>query len=169
MKTCSTALRTSDWCEGSPSNRTSRISTQPRQQRSCFGTSLWMSLSGCLWMSLRSLERPENSCAATLPVHSERASEDLQRRMGETPQYRCAKHVASYPRRLEAVIVAKGASTKYWVKGLNTFVNVIFEMYIFYKYANISKNVFLLCRYGVLHVDLWGTRIFNAFLNKAVR
>jgi NAD(P)H-hydrate repair Nnr-like enzyme with NAD(P)H-hydrate dehydratase domain len=29
------------------------------------------------------------------------------------PKYRCAKLVASYSRRLEAVIVAKGASTKY--------------------------------------------------------
>ena len=29
------------------------------------------------------------------------------------PKYRCAKLVASYPRRPEAVIVVKGASTKY--------------------------------------------------------
>jgi hypothetical protein len=29
------------------------------------------------------------------------------------PKYRCAKLVASYPRRFEAVIAAKGASTKY--------------------------------------------------------
>jgi hypothetical protein len=29
------------------------------------------------------------------------------------PKYRCAKLVASHPRRLEAVIVAKGVSTKY--------------------------------------------------------
>ena len=29
------------------------------------------------------------------------------------PKYRCAKLVASYPRRLKAVITAKGASTKY--------------------------------------------------------
>ena len=29
------------------------------------------------------------------------------------PKYRCAKLVASYPRRLEEVIAAKGASTKY--------------------------------------------------------
>ena len=28
-------------------------------------------------------------------------------------KYRCARLVASYPRRLEAVIAAKGASTKY--------------------------------------------------------
>ena len=29
------------------------------------------------------------------------------------PKYRCAKLVASYPRKLEAVTTAKGASTKY--------------------------------------------------------
>uniref|UniRef100_A0AAZ3QDF4 Tc1-like transposase DDE domain-containing protein n=1 Tax=Oncorhynchus tshawytscha TaxID=74940 RepID=A0AAZ3QDF4_ONCTS len=29
------------------------------------------------------------------------------------PKYRCAKLVASYPRRLKVVIAAKGASTKY--------------------------------------------------------
>ena len=46
MKTCSRAVRTLDWGEGSPSNRTPTLSTQPRQHRSDFGTSLWMSLSG---------------------------------------------------------------------------------------------------------------------------
>ena len=33
-----------------------------------------------------SLERPENSCAATLPIQPDRAWEDLQRRMGEALQ-----------------------------------------------------------------------------------
>ena len=33
------------WVEGSPSNRTTTLSTQPRQCRSGFGTSLWMSMS----------------------------------------------------------------------------------------------------------------------------
>jgi hypothetical protein len=32
-----------------------------------------------------SLERHENSCAATLSLQPDRAQEDLQRRMGETP------------------------------------------------------------------------------------
>jgi transposase len=32
---------------------------------------------------------------------------------GKLPKYRCAKPIASYPRRLKAVITAKGASTKY--------------------------------------------------------
>ena len=54
------------------------------------------------------------------------------------PKYRCSKIIASYPRRLKAVIAAKGASTKYWVKGLNTYVNVIFQMFYF-----IFINVFL--------------------------
>ena len=39
MKTCSRALRTSDWGDGLPFNRTMTLSTQPRQ-RSGFGTSL---------------------------------------------------------------------------------------------------------------------------------
>jgi hypothetical protein len=33
-------LRTSDWGKGSPSNRTTTLSTKPRQSRSGFGTSL---------------------------------------------------------------------------------------------------------------------------------
>jgi hypothetical protein len=34
-------------------------------------------------------------------------------RTGRNSKYSCAKLFASYPRRLEAVITAKGASTKY--------------------------------------------------------
>ena len=44
--------------------------------------------------------------------------ERICREEGEKlPKYRCAKLVASYPRTLEVVITAKGASTKYWIKG----------------------------------------------------
>ena len=54
-------------------------------------------------------------------------------------KYRCAKRVASYPRTLEAVIAAKGASTKYWVKDLNIYVNVIFPfLYTFVKKNNLK-------------------------------
>jgi hypothetical protein len=45
------------------------------------------------------------------------------------PKCRCARLVVSYPRRLKAVIAAKGDSTKHWVKGLNTYVNVIFQFF----------------------------------------
>jgi hypothetical protein len=40
MKPCSRALRTSDWGVDSASSRTTTLSTQPRQLRSGFGTSL---------------------------------------------------------------------------------------------------------------------------------
>jgi hypothetical protein len=70
------------------------------------------------------------------------------------PKYRCAKLVALYPRSLNAIIPDKVASTKYWVKGLKTYVNVIFQFRIFYKLAQISKKRFLLCHYVVLRVNL---------------
>jgi hypothetical protein len=53
------------------------------------------------------------------------------------PKNKCAKLVASYPRRLEAAIAAKGASTKYRVKGLNTYVNVIFKLFIFLCFTTL--------------------------------
>jgi hypothetical protein len=57
-----------------------------------------------------SLERPVNSCAASnLAVLERICREEWE----ELPKYRCTKLVVSYPIRLEAVIAAKGASTKY--------------------------------------------------------
>jgi len=47
------------------------------------------------------------------------------------PKRRCAKLVASYSKRLEAVIAAKGASTKYWAKAVNIYVHVTFYYYFF--------------------------------------
>ena len=142
METCSRALRPSDWGKGPPSNRKTTLSTRPRQHRSGF-----MDKSQCPWVAqpepglesdLTSLERPENSYGATHPSNAYRAWEDLQRRMGETPQTQVCP---AYPRGLKAVIAAKCASTKDWVKGLNTYVNVTFQflfwihlqIYIFFK------------------------------------
>ena len=42
------------------------------------------------------------------------------------PKSRCEKLVASFPRRLMAVLAQKGASTQYWAKGLNTYDHVMF-------------------------------------------
>ena len=47
------------------------------------------------------------------------------------PKDGCAKLVASYSKRLEAVIAAKGASTKYWAKAMNTYVHVISLFFLF--------------------------------------
>jgi hypothetical protein len=46
--------------------------------------------------------------------------------MGETPQIQVSQaFVASYQRRLQAVIAAKVASTKYGLRGVNTYINEI--------------------------------------------
>jgi hypothetical protein len=51
LKTYSRALRASDWGEGSPSNRTATLSTQPRQRKSGFGNVLeWPSQSPGLYL-----------------------------------------------------------------------------------------------------------------------
>jgi hypothetical protein len=71
------------------------------------------------------------------------------------PKYRYAKLVVSYPRRPKALIAAKGASTKYYVKSLNTYVCDI------YVFSTISKNLFLIRHYGVLCVE--GKKRFNQF------
>ena len=52
-------------------------------------------------------------------------------------------------------------------KGLNSYVNKVFLFFICNKFANISKNLFSLCRYGVLCVDWWGF-VFN-FIHFIVR
>ncbi len=50
-----------------------------------------------------------------------------------------------------AVLNQKGASTKYWTKGLNTKDHVIFQFIFFDKSAKISTILFF-CQYGVLCV-----------------
>ena len=62
---------------------------------------------------LKHLERPENSCAATLPSNLTELDRIFREEWEKLNKYRCAKLVASYARRLEAVIAVKCASTKY--------------------------------------------------------
>ena len=156
MKTCSRELRTSDWGEGFPSNRTMTLSTQPRQRRNGFGTSLWLSQSPDLnqiehlWRDLKIAVNRRS------PSHLTELESICRIEWEKLPKYRCAELVVSYPRRLEALIAAKGASTKYWLKSLNTYVNFLFHFNIFNKFSKNSENLFLLCRYGVLCEDWLG-------------
>ena len=103
VKTCSRALRTSDWGEGSPSNRTTTLSTQPRQCRSGFRTSLlsvleWPSQSldvnpiKQLWRDLNIAEQQRSTSNLT---ELERICREEWEKL---PKYRCAKLVESYLR-----------------------------------------------------------------------
>jgi hypothetical protein len=47
-----------------------------------------------------SLERPENSSAVTLPIHLTELERICREEWEKLPKYRCAKLIASYPRRL---------------------------------------------------------------------
>ena len=60
-----------------------------------------------LW---RDLKIDVQQCSSSNQTEVERICREEWEKL---PKYRCAKLVASYPRRLKAVITAKGASTKY--------------------------------------------------------
>jgi hypothetical protein len=106
---CSRILRTSDWGEGSPSNRKMTLSIQPRQCRSGFlewpSQSPDLNLIKHLW---RDLKIAVQQCSPSNLIQLERIGREEWEKL---PEYRCAELLASYPRRLDAVI-AKGASTK---------------------------------------------------------
>ena len=155
MKTCSRALRTTDWGR----RFTFQQDNAPKHTDKTTQEWLWdKSLNVLEWHrqspdldQIKHLWRPVNSCAATLPIKPERAWEDLQRRMGEFPKYRCAKLVASHPRRFKAVIAAKGASTKGLSKGSEYLCKCDISGFFFlYICKKNPENLFLLCHYVVL-------------------
>ena len=143
MNTCSRVIRTSDWGESSPYNRT----TVPKHTAKT--TQEWLRdkslnvLEGSsqipgLWRVLKIAVQQRSLSNLT---ELERVCREEWEKL---PKYRCAKLVASYTRTLDVVNVAKGASTKYRVKDLNTYVNVIFPCFL---------KQFLFRHYWVFGVD----------------
>ncbi|CDQ60660.1 unnamed protein product [Oncorhynchus mykiss] len=80
-------LKTSDWGKGSPSNRTTTLSTQSRQRRSGFGTTRTSTQSN---ISIAVQRRSQSNL-----TELERICKEEWEKL---PKYRCAKLVASYPR-----------------------------------------------------------------------
>lgn len=71
------------------------------------------------------------------------------------PKFSWAKPIET-----ESCNCCQGASTKYRIKGLNTYINerlqfLIFFIFDFYEIAKMSKNMFSLCNYGLMSVDRW--------------
>ena len=100
-----------------------------------------------------SLERPENSCAATLPIQPDRAWEDLQRIMGETHQIQVCQACSVTSKKTRGCNRCQRCFNKVMSKGSKYLCKCNIFFNIFYTFANISKNLFLLCHYGVLCVD----------------
>ena len=103
----------------------------------------WAWVTGSLLWARQSSEIPNT---ATGPQEVKKICRE---EWGKLPKYRCARLAASYPRRLKAVITAKGVSTKYWVKGLNTYVNAIFQLK-FLEISNKKQHVFALSLWGIV-------------------
>ena len=140
MKTCSRALRTSDWGKGSPSNKITQEWLQDK--------------------SLYVLERPSLSPDLNLiehwrylkiavQQHSPSNLTELERLCREEweklPKYRCAKLVGcNRCQRFFNKVLSK--VSEYLCKGFIRFFS-------FDKLANISKKLVFLCHYGELYVN----------------
>ena len=62
---------------------------------------------------LNDLESPSQSSDLSSSSNLTEFERIYREEWEKLPKYRCPKLVASYPRRLEAIIAVKGASTKY--------------------------------------------------------
>ena len=75
--------------------------------------------------------RSEHSSAATLPIQPDRAWEDLQRRMGETPQIQLVQVFSIKAKMPRGCNRCQKVLQQSRVKGLNTYVNVMFQLLFF--------------------------------------
>ena len=109
MKTSSRALKTSDWGEDIPYNKTAQdwLWHKPLNVLKWSSQSLDLNPIEQLWRVLKMAVLRRSPSSLT---ELERICREEWEKL---PKYRCAKLVASYPRTLEAVIAGKGASTKY--------------------------------------------------------
>ena len=118
MKTCSRALRTSDWGRRFTFQQANDPKHTEKTMQEWFRDKTmnvpeWPSQSSDLnpiknlW---RDLKIAVQQCSASTLTDLERICREEWEKL---PKYRCTKLVASYPRRPKAVIAARGASTKY--------------------------------------------------------
>ena len=112
-------------------------SIQLKQHRNGFKTRTWKSLSGPAkaqtWIRLRICGKTwrllfTNTSPSTLTELEQICKEEWEK----IPKSRFQSwYIQTYPRRLKAVITAKGTSRKYWLRVLNTYWCKTFQLFIY--------------------------------------
>ncbi len=80
--------------------------------------------------------------------------EEVRGRIADNYQMQMCKACRIIPQ----IICCKGALTKYWVMGMNTYAMYWFQFFIFNRLAKLSQTSYLLCQYGVWSVDWCGEK-----------
>ncbi len=148
MKTQSRAFRTSDWAEGSPSNRTMNLNTQQEWLKGNSVSVLeWPSHSLGLnpvkyfWRNLK-------MCICPHPTWQSLRGEEVRRRLADNCQNLMRKACHIKPKKTWD---CKGASAKYLVNGMNTYAMYLFQFFIFNKFTKLWQFCFCFVNmvYGV--------------------
>ncbi len=109
----------------------------------------------CAWLTSK-LTRPEHRESMSIVKKKMKKQETktcrwaeghCQRNLGFTPPQQCHKLITSMPRRIEAVIKAKGAPAKNWVH--------IQYMNILSRRPQFTKNVFVLVLWSIIICWEW--------------
>ncbi len=79
----------------------------------------------------------------TRPNNADDLKAAIKATWASIPPQQCHKLITSMPRRIEAVIKAKGAPTKYWV-------HILSKLTYFPEGQQFTKNVFLLVLWSIL-------------------
>ncbi len=129
MRTQSRAFRTSDWAEGSPSNRTVTLNTQQTwlidnsvNVLEWPSHSLGLNPTKYFWRNMKMWICPHPTCQSL-------RREEMRRRMADNCQMLMSKACRIKQKKTWD---CKGASAKYLVKDMNTYAMYLFQLFFYF-------------------------------------